>query len=197
MDADAGSDQEPWGFGRALGGYLAVRFLVPDRAAFQRMLKALAAICVIQGASMVFEHFTGRNAFGFLGALLPEIREGHVRSQGALGNLYAGAFAGVLIPMFVWLWTEARSRMSAYAGLAGATAIVFATYASTSWLAFGGSLLGLSFWPLRKRMRLARWGIVATLLGLHFVMNGPVWSLIEKIDLTGGSSQLSPIHAGG
>jgi hypothetical protein len=172
----------------SLGGYLVVRFLVPDRAAFQRMLKALAAICVVQGASMVFEHFTGENGFAFLGALAPEIREGHVRSQGALGNLYAGAFAGVLIPLFFWLWNEKRSRIAACAGLAGASAMVFATYASTSWLAYGASLLALISWPFRKQMRLVRWGLVAILVGLHMVMHGPVWSLIEKIDLTGGSS---------
>jgi len=31
-------------------------------------------------------------------------------------------------------------------------------------------------------------GIVFTLVGLHLVMHGPVWSIVEKIDLTGSSS---------
>ena len=105
-----------------------------------------------------------------------------------MGALGSGAFAGVLIPLFLWLWTEPKSRMAACAGLAGASAIVFATHSSTSWLACGAGLLGLGFWPLRQRMRLVRWGLVTVLVGLHIVMNGPVWSLIEKIDLTGGSS---------
>jgi hypothetical protein len=55
-------------------------------------------------------------------------------------------------------------------------------------MAYGASLFGLAFWPLRKYMRLVRWGLVALLVGLHLVMKGPVWSLIAKIDLTGGSS---------
>jgi hypothetical protein len=171
-----------------LGGYLAVRFLIPDRAALRRTLKALAAICVIQGGCMVREQFTGQNVFDFIGGFSPEIRNGHVRSQGGLGNLYAGVFAAVLIPVFLWLWTEKKSRMAACAGLAGATAMVFASYASTSWMTYGASLAALSFWHLRKQMRLVRWGLVAILVGLHIVMHGPVWSLIEKIDLTGGSS---------
>jgi hypothetical protein len=171
-----------------LGGYLAVRFLVTDGAAFRRMLKALAAICVIQGACMVGEQFTHQNLLSFLGAFPPEIREGHVRSQGAMGTIYAGTLAGILIPLFIWLWTEKKSRTAAYVGLAGATAMVFASFASTSWMAYGASLLALSFWPLRKQMRFVRWGLVCVLLGLHIVMHGPVWSLIEKIDLTGGSS---------
>jgi hypothetical protein len=66
--------------------------------------------------------------------------------------------------------------------------MVFASHTSTSWLTYGAGLVGLGFWRLRKRMRLVRWGLVATLVGLHLVMHGPVWSLIEKIDLTGGSS---------
>ena len=51
--------------------------------------------------------------------------------------------------------------MVACAGLAGATAMVITSNSSTSWLALGGSLVGLAFWPLRKQMRLIRWGLVA------------------------------------
>jgi hypothetical protein len=171
-----------------LGGYLAVRFLIPDREAVRRTIKVLAAICVIQGAFMISEQFTNQNLFTSWGANSPAFRNGHIRSEGAMGTLYGGTLAGVVIPLFFWLWTEKRSRMAACAGLAGATAMVFASHASTSWLAYGGALVGIGFWPLRKRMRLVRWGIVAVLVGLQLVMHGPVWSLIEKIDLTGGSS---------
>ncbi len=172
----------------SLGGYLAARFLIPDREALRRTIKVMAAICVIQGACMVSEQFTHQNVFSFLGKLPPPIRDGHVRSEGTMGSLYGGVFAGVLIPLFLWLWTERKSRMAACAGLAGATAMVWASHASTPWMAYGASLFGLGFWPLRKHMRMVRQGLVATLVGLHLVMHGPVWSLIEKIDLTGGSS---------
>ncbi len=172
----------------SLGGYLAARFLIPNRGALRRTVKVLAVICVIQGAFMVSEQFTHQNVFSLFGANPPTIREGHIRSEGAMGTLYGGVFAGVSVPLFLWLWTGKKSRMAACAGLAGATAMVFASHASTSWMAYAGSLAGLGFWPLRKWMRLVRWGLVAILVGLHLVMHGPVWSLIEKVDLTGGSS---------
>ncbi len=105
-----------------------------------------------------------------------------------MGCLYAGVFAGVLIPLFLWLWTEGKSRMAAFAGLAGATAMVITSYSSTSLLAYGGSLVGLAFWPLRKQMRLVRWGFALTLVALHMVMKAPVWALIARVDLTGSSS---------
>jgi phosphate starvation-inducible membrane PsiE len=173
-----------------LGGYLAARFLIPDREAVQRMFKVLAVICVTQGVCMINEQISHINVFGLLGGipLAATVREGHIRASGWAGGLVAGPFAGVLMPVFLWLWTREKSRMAACAGLAGATAMVFTSNASTALSAYGASLLGLGFWPLRKRMRLVRWGIVATLVGLHLVMHGPVWSLIEHIDLTGGSS---------
>jgi hypothetical protein len=172
----------------SLGGYVAVRFLIPNRETVVRTVKVLAVICVIQGVFMMSEQLTHQNAFSFIGANPPTMREGHIRSEGAMGTLYGGAFAGVLIPFFLWLWTEKKSRIAACAGLLGATAMVFASHASTSWMAYGASLFGLGFWPLRKQMRLVRWGLVAILVALHLVMHGPVWSLIAKIDLTGGSS---------
>lgn len=171
-----------------LGGYLAVRFLICDREAMYRAIKTLAAVCVVQGVCMVSEQFTRQNIFSLFGANSPTLREGHIRSEGALGTLYGGVFAGVLIPLFAWLWLEGKSRVAAISGFAGATAMVFASHASTSWMALGGGLVGLAFWPVRKQMRLVRWGLVVMLVGLHLVMHGPVWSLIEKVDLTGGSS---------
>jgi hypothetical protein len=172
----------------SLGGYLAVRFLIPDRETVRRVVKVLALVCVIQGICMVSEQYTHQNVFSFAGGPWPQTREGHLRSEGSLGTLCAGPLAGVLITFFVWLWTEKKSRVAALAGIAGATAIAFASHASTSWMAYGAGLVGLGFWPLRKQMRLVRWGLVGTLVGLHLVMHGPVWSLIEHIDLTGGSS---------
>lgn len=172
----------------ALGGYLAARFLIPDIETVRRTLKVLAVICAIQGACMLSEQFTHQNVFNFLGANQPKIRSGSLRSEGVLGTLYGGVFAGALIPMFLWLWTDGKPRTAAFAGFCGATAMVFTSHASTSLMAYSSSLIGLGFWPLRKRMRLIRWGMVVILVALHLVMNGPVWSLIEKIDVLTGSN---------
>jgi hypothetical protein len=174
----------------ALGGYFVVRFLIPDGEAIRRTIKALAVVCVIQGACMINEQITHRNVFGYLGgiSLAVTVRDGKIRSEGVMGCIYAGVFAGVLIPLFVWLWTEGKSRMAACAGLAGATAMAITSNSSTSWMAFGGSLVGLGFWPLRKQMRLVRWGFALTLVTLHLVMKAPVWALIARVDLTGSSS---------
>ena len=105
----------------SLGGYLVARFLIPDREALRRTLAVLASICVILGLCMINEHFTHINVFGLLGgaSVATEVRNGHVRAASLMGSIQSGAFAGPLIPVFVWLWTERKSRVAACAGLAG------------------------------------------------------------------------------
>jgi hypothetical protein len=174
----------------ALGGYLVVRFLIPDRGAIQRTIKALALVCVFQGACMINEQLSHINVFGFLGgaSLAVTVRDGKIRSEGVMGCIYAGVFAGALIPLLLWLWTKGKSPKTACAALAGAIAMVFTSNASSSLLAFAAGLLGLGFWPLRKRMHLVRWGFALILVALHLVMKAPVWALIARVDLTGSSS---------
>jgi hypothetical protein len=173
----------------ALGGFLVVRFMIIDRDSIGRTIRVLATICAIQGVCMVSEQVTHVNVFGYLGGLVGiTVRDGRIRSEGVMGCLYAGAFAGVSIPLFVWLWKEKKARTAACAGLIGATAMIISSNSSTSWLALGGSILALLFWPLRKRMRVIRWAFSLTVIALHMVMHGPVWSLIARIDLTGSSS---------
>jgi hypothetical protein len=173
-----------------LGGYLAVRSLIPDGEAMQRTIESMAIVCVILGACMINEQINHINLFGYMGGIskIPVVRDGRLRSGATLGCIPAGAFSGVLIPLFVWLWKQRKSRVIALAGLAGATAMVFTSSSSTSWMAFMGSLLGLAAWPLRKQMRWIRWGFVMALAGLQLVMKAPVWALIARVDLTGSSS---------
>ena len=173
-----------------LGGYLVVRYFVPDREALFEAVGALAILSVILAICMIAEQFTRINFFGIIagGNGAATVRDGHVRAGATLGPLYAGAFAGVLIPEFLWLWSTKKSRWKPVAGLLGATAMVATSYSSTSWMALMGSVVGLALWPLRKRMRLVRWGIVVGLVGLQLVMKAPVWALIGRIDLTGSSS---------
>jgi hypothetical protein len=173
-----------------LGGYLVVRFFIPDRDAVRRAIKVLAVVCVIHGAGMINEHFTQKDIFNYLGGvgIDAEVRDGHVRAGGLLGTIQSGTFGGVLVPLFIWLWTEKKARIAAFAGFAGATAMVVMSYSSTSFLAYASCLLALAFWPLRGWMKWVRWGLVAVLVGLHLVMKGPVWSIIEHIDVANGSS---------
>jgi hypothetical protein len=177
----------------ALGGYFALRFLIQDRDDVRRAIKIFAVLAIIMGVTMINEQRTGIDVFGMLGgtALNPETRNGSIRSQGAfLHSIPAGAFGATLIPLLVWLWStqkEGKARVFVFLGMAGATVMSLTCHSSTVISCYGAGIFALCMWPLRKQMRVIRWGISATVIGLHLVMKGPVWSLLEHIDLTGSS----------
>jgi hypothetical protein len=174
-----------------LGGYLVLRFLIQDRDDVRRTLKVLAVITVVIGCCMIDEQMTGQNIFGVLGGvpLHPQVREGHVRSQGAFAvYIEAGLFGANLLPLFIWLWSDRKFRAAALLGMLGGTIMVITCRFSTPILAYGAAIFGFCLWRFRSQMRLFRQGLVFVLVMLHLVMKAPVWALIARIDLTGSSS---------
>lgn len=175
----------------SLGGYLVLRFLIQDMEDVRRVIRLFVVISAIMALCMLNEHFTQRNVFGLLGGarVTSEVRNGQVRANGVFQHsILAGCFGATLLPLFLALWTDQRSRKAVLIGVISSTTIVATAHGSTPIMAFAAGIVGLCFWPFRKRMRLVRWGLVLALVALHLVMHGPVWSLVEKVDITGSSS---------
>lgn len=174
-----------------LGGYCVLRWLIRDKQDLHRVIKILGIISVVLGLCMVGEQVTHQNIFGLVGGIpsVPASRDGGIRSQGVFEvYITAGVFGASLVPLFIYLWSDRKSRLIATLGLGGATVMTIASNSSTPLLAFAGGLVGLAFWPMRRHMRAFRWLFGLTLVGLHIVMKAPVWALISHVDLTGSSS---------
>ena len=175
----------------ALGGYFLFRCLVEDEETILRVVKAFAVVAVIAAAGMIYEQLMGHNLFAFLGAvrLIPEIREGRVRSQAFFGHaLLAGAFGATTFCLFLWLWKRGKTWFIPLIGLIASIVMAYFASTSTPIMALMGGIFVLCLWPIRAHMRALRWAMVTTLVGLHLVMKAPVWFLIGRIDLSGGST---------
>jgi hypothetical protein len=175
----------------AFGAYFFLRFLISDHEDIRRTFKVFAFIVAIMSVCMLSEQVAQRNVFGLVGgvAAIPALREGKIRSQGVFQHaILAGTFGATLFPWFIGLWRWGRSKRVAALGLVGSTIITLTSASSTPILAYASGIFGLCFWPFRRRMRMIRWGLMLTLIGLHLMMKAPVWALIARIDLTGSSS---------
>jgi hypothetical protein len=175
----------------AFGGYFLLRYLIQDEEDILRVVKALAAITAILALCILNEKFRGQNIFGYLGgvSIVPELRDGAIRPQGPFGHpLLAGTFAATLLPLFVWLWISGRAKALGLVGLISSTIVTMASASSTPLLAYAAAIMGICFWPIRKKMRSIRWGLVIGLITLHLIMKAPVWFIITHIDLIGASS---------
>jgi hypothetical protein len=175
----------------AIGGYFVLRHLIRDDEDIYRTIRVFAALAIVISGCMLYEKLLGVNVFGFLGGIAsdPQVRGGSIRAQGPFQHsILAGAFGATLLPLFYLLWKSGESRALAAAGAVASTVMMATTASSTPVLAYASGLAAILCWPLRKQMRLIRWGIVAMLISLHLVMKAPVWFLIQRIDIIGGSS---------
>ena len=175
----------------AIGGYCVLRFLIRDHGAVRQAIKVMAAVAIVLSITMVTEQLSQKNVFGLLGGMPVEVavREGKPRSTGAFAiYITAGVFGATVLPLLMWLWSDSKSRLTAGVGVVGATLMTITANSSTPLLAYVAAIVGLCFWPLRRRMRAFRWGLLLIIVGLHLSMNAPVWALIARIDLTGSSS---------
>jgi len=183
----------------AFGAYFLLRFLIRDLEDVSYAIRVFAVVAAVVAVLMGYEKATGTNLlYSTLGGARADVlgssivRDDHLRAAGPFGHpILAGTFGGILLPLFIGLWwkkEEKKDRTYAAVGIAAATVISFAASSSTALFGFLGGIVGLCFWPLRRRMRIIRWGIVGTLVSLHLYMRSPVWHLISDIDLTGSSS---------
>lgn len=181
----------------AVGTYCTLRFLIRDQEDVKRAIHTLAFVTVVVALIMIDEQLTGHNPYYALfgGAYSDKyssvlVRDDHFRATGVFAHpILAGTFGGIVMPLFVGLWWNSpKDRRIAAMGVLSATVLPFAASSSTALFGFIGGLIGLCFWPLRRKMRIVRWAIVMLLVSLHIVMKAPVWHLISRIDLSGGSS---------
>ena len=175
----------------AVGAYFLFRSLVESEEDVPRIIKALAFVAVIASVGMIYEQMKGQNLFAFLGGVraIPEVRQGRIRSQAFFGHaLLAGAYGATTFSLLLWLWKRNRSWFVPVIGMVACCVMAYTAATSTPLLALAGAILALCLWPLRGHMRMVRWGIVVMLVGLHLVMKAPVWFLLARIDVAGGST---------
>jgi hypothetical protein len=175
-----------------LGMYFLLRQLIRRDDDTARTIKVLIAVAAVNVVSMLTEQFRLENLFGtFIGGVQasPLIRLSKVRSQGAFQHaITAGVFGATTLPLCLWLWRVRRSRALALLGILVTSAMTLTSSSSTPLVAYVAGLLPVFLWPFRRYMRLLRLGIALALVGLHIVMNAPVWFLIARVDVAGGSA---------
>jgi hypothetical protein len=171
-----------------LGGYFVLRYLIQDEEDIVTVGRTFAALVAVLGLFMLNEKTRGVNILGYLGGVstTPAVRDGSIRAQAGLGHpILAGCLGATLVPVFYWLWKSGRSKSMAVLGAIGSVTMVLTSASSTPVLAITGGVGALLLWPIRRFMRMVRWGIVLTLAVLAMVMKAPVWFVIQYMNVVG------------
>jgi hypothetical protein len=146
---------------------------------------------------MAIEYLTTRNVFGTFGGVpeITDVRDGRLRCQGAFAHpILAGCFYACLLPLYALLGFVERRWHGPVAGAAAAVAIAVLTASSTPVVAVLMAVACAMAWPLRSALPHARWLALLGLLCLHFLMKQPVWHLLARVDVAGGSTGWHRFH---
>jgi hypothetical protein len=176
----------------AVSGTLGFWYLIRDREDVLRTIRVLCVLMALIAAAMWSEHSTGTNVMSELGGVqaVSAVRDGKIRAQGPFAHaIVAGTVGAMFLPLFVFLWTEGkRNRLIAALGILSSTVITITSASSTPVMTYGAGVLGLCFWPFRKRMRALRWGFLCLLVALQLAMKVPIWYLIGKVSVYMGGT---------
>jgi len=176
----------------AVGIYLLIRFLVRSTKDWAVTLKALAIMSVPVAAFMLVEFFTGRNVFAVFGGVpfITEIRDGRLRCQGPFMHpILAGVFGAILLPVFVsQIWLGRKQKMLTVISVLASSAMTITSACSGPILAAIAGVVGLCCWPLRRHMRLIRWGILSLIIALQIAMKAPVYALVGRVKVFNAST---------
>ena len=166
-------------FTRSLGSWESVRLT----------LKIFAVCSIITAVFVAVEWATGKNPFMVLGKVHTVIRDGRYRCAGPFPHsIISGLFWGMLVPVFIGIVMTQKQKLLYSAAAIASIFIVVASASSTPLLSLLVVLGGTLVFKWRRFTPLASWCMVAMLTFLHFVMQKPVWHLLARLDIIGGSS---------
>jgi len=174
-----------------LGTYLFSRAYFSQIENLEVVAVSLVFILIPFSMLMSVEKVTGKNYYGKVGiarATGAIVRNGGYRAQGPFGHaIIAGTAAASTIPLMAVLYRRNRKRL-ALIGMVSGFAGVVASASSGPMAALAAGLLFLWFWRKRHLFHQVKWGIICLLIFLNFTMSRPIWFLIARIDIVGGST---------
>ena len=169
--------------------YFLMRVFVDGIEGFRWVSKATLILLVPLAFLMVVEKTTGHNSFAVLGGVsdVSASRHGKIRAQGPFAHAILGGTVGaVCLPLALVFWR--KSRKIALIGGAAALGVVYASGSSGPIMTALTLMMALGVWKIKSQLKTLRWTAVGVIIALSIVMQDPVYYLIARIDITGGST---------
>ena len=173
----------------AAGVYSVVRVACRGVDEVLALIQAMLLLLLPLAALMAWERIDGTNLYALLTGVpeLSDVRGGVVRARGPfLHAILAGTVGATCLPLAAAAWP--RRPLLAAIGVAACAGIVLASASSGPMLSAAIGVIALGCWPLRRRLRLLRWGALFSYVALELATQAPAYFLIARIDLTGNST---------
>ena len=172
-----------------IGLYWLFRINISSWGDIKLATKVFAVCSLVLAVLVGLEWVTGQNPFAVLGRVETKVREGRYRCQASFPHaIMLGLFWATLVPLFIGFARQDKSKLLFWSAVGASAFIAGATASSTPILTLLFVLIILCGYRWREYTACAAWGLFASLVALHIVMQAPVWHLISRIGVVGGST---------
>ncbi len=175
-----------------LGIYFVARVLIRSIDDVRTIVKTLIILSFPVMFFFLLEKATGRNVFSIFGGVSPitEVREGRLRVQGAFAHpILAGSFWASIIPMVMaMIKKKGNTDVIALVSFISILTIIVLCSSSTPIIGIMLAFIGMAFFSFRFKMDKVRNALFIGYIALDLSMKAPVYHLLSRIDLAGGST---------
>jgi len=176
----------------AIGAYFIIRVLIRGGDGFGHLVRALGWVSLVILVLFLFESRTGVNPMSYFGGVPAnsDIRGGRIRIAGTYPHsILAGAYWAAALPLFLGFRFRDGHRMTVmYAAAISSLVIVFLSASSTPLASAALGVAAAALYYQRSSLTAIKLGLLAGLFALALVMHHPIWFLLSKVDLVGGST---------
>ena len=172
------------------GMYFFFRCVLREWRDYQFLAQVFIWVSFVVALAFLIERATGRNMFATFGGVpsVTLVRDGRLRCQGAFPHsILAGCFWVGAMPWILAQVARGRKWMGWSGFLAGLFVVVNCA-SSTPVLAFCFMVLSMGMYAARGHLQPIRWSFFALMVLLHFIMAQPIWHLIARVNVVGGST---------
>ncbi|HEG42980.1 MAG TPA: hypothetical protein ENH94_02915 [Phycisphaerales bacterium] len=153
------------------------------------VFKVLAICCILLAPFVAFERTTGKNLFDVFGKAETQMRENEYRCQATFSHsIILGSFFATLVPCFIALAKTRRWRYISWFAAGVSVLAVFASASSTPLFVLAFMLMLMLSFHLRRFGKYVLIGVFIMALGLHIMMEAPIWHLISRVSAVAGST---------
>jgi hypothetical protein len=175
--------------------YWLCRHVIRNWEDVTQAIKICALLAIITAPLIALEKLHESSYFSIFGPVASSFHRGRFRCAGSFPHaIMMGCFWASLLPLFYIQIKTRRNKAFFWIAICSALSNVYFSGSSTPIMTVIAIIL---FWPIykyRKHGNYFLWGTGAVLFFLHLIMNNPVWHLIGRINVFGGSTGWHRFH---
>jgi hypothetical protein len=172
-----------------LGFYWIFRQFIQSFDDIYNIIKTFAVFAIFSAPLIAAENIRQFNFYSFFGDVGGKFHRGRFRCAGPFPHyIMMGVFWAALLPLFYAKVKANSSKFFYWIAIFAALTCVYFSASSTPIMTVAAIIV---FWPLygyRAHGKAFFWFTCFILLALHLFMNAPVWHLMARLDVFGGST---------